>query len=463
MLRFFRINDPYRLIPLLVVMGLVGLPFLIDLPSVTASELNDLVLGERMGSKILYVDIIDRTPPLMAVIDGFLNFLFGRSILARHILALFLLFFQASYFAILLINNKAYNENSYVPSLIFGFLCFFSFDLLAITPELLASTILLFALNNIFKEIEFRVDRDSIVLNLGVFLGMASLIVFAYTIFLIAAILILMVFARTTPRKVILLLLGYGLTHGITFTLYYYLGHSSDLWENFYMANAQQVRIVVMGSGALLILGIVPIVYFVISLFMLTRDARFTKYQSQIFQVLFFWLVLAAIELFLEPEIAPHSFMTFLPPLAYFISHYLLLIRRKAIAEFMVWIFVTGILIISFSARMAWIPQVDYSKLFPKTSLYEGEIHGKKVMIVGKDPGLYLKNSLGGSFLDWELSQVYFEDPESYESIIKINEAFVKDPPDAIVDELNLMEPVMDRLPRVKKLYRKEGSVYWRL
>jgi hypothetical protein len=462
-LRYFRINDPYRLIPLLILMVLAGLPLLVDMPSVTTAELKDLVLGERVGNKILYVDIIDRTPPLMAVFDGFLNFFLGRSILARHILALILLFFQAAYFGILLINNKAYNENTYVPSLIFGFLCFFSFDLLALTPELLASTLLLLALNNIFKEIEFRVDRDSIVLNLGIFIGLASLIVLSYTIFLFGAILILIVFARTTLRKILLVLLGYSLVHGIVFTLYYYYGHSDDLWWNFYLANVQQTKSALMSLRALLVLSAVPLGYFVLSLFMLTREARFTKYQSQIFQVLFLWLFLAAIELALESAIAPHTFMTFLPPLAYFVSHYLLLIQRKRIAEFMLWIFISGILITNFGARHRWIVGVDYSGFFPATSPHAGQIRGKKVMIIGEDAGLYKENSLGGSFLDWDLSQGYFRNPDSYENVIKVNNAFVEDPPDAIVDELNLAGPMLDRLPRIKKLYRKEGAVYWRL
>ena len=166
------------------MLTLASLPLLIDLPTLTLQELKDMVLGEVVGSKILYVEIIDRTGPLMAVTDGILNLCFGRSLLARHIIALILICFQASYFGILLINNKAYNESGYVPSLVFGFLCFFSFDLLATTPELLASTLLLLALNNLFKEIEFRIDRDSIILNLGVFIGLASLFIFSYIIFL---------------------------------------------------------------------------------------------------------------------------------------------------------------------------------------------------------------------------------------------------------------------------------------
>jgi hypothetical protein len=201
-LRFFRINDPYRLLALLVLLVLISLPMLVQPPPLMIGELSGMVVGEQIHDKIMYVELFDRTAPLMAMTDGLLDFLFGRSLMGRHLLALFIIFFQASYFGILLINNRAYNENSYVPALIFGLLCFFSFDLLTITPELLASTLLLLALNNLFKEIEFRVDRDSIVLNLGVFIGMASLFVLSYTIFLFGAIIILLVFARSSARKI---------------------------------------------------------------------------------------------------------------------------------------------------------------------------------------------------------------------------------------------------------------------
>ena len=69
MLRYFRINDPYRLISLLVLLIMVSLPLLIDLPAITMQELKGIVLGEVIGSKTLYVEIIDRTAPMMAVTD----------------------------------------------------------------------------------------------------------------------------------------------------------------------------------------------------------------------------------------------------------------------------------------------------------------------------------------------------------------------------------------------------------
>lgn len=462
MLRYFRINDPYRLLALLLLLAAASLPLLIDPASVTLQEIRDMVVGERVGNKILYVDLVDRTPPLMAIVDGFINLLFGRSLLARHLVALVVLFFQAAYFAILLINNRAYNENTYVPSLIFGVLCFVSFDVLALTPEVLASTLMLLALNNIFKEIEFRVDRDSIVLNLGVFIGLASLVVLSYAIFLPGAILILVLFARTSVRKILLVLLGFALVHGILLTLYYFYGHPGELWRNFYVANTLQPRTILVSFSTFALLGAIPLFYFLVSLVMMTREARFTKYQSQIFQVLFLWLLLAVVELFLEPGLAPHSFVTFIPPLAYFISHYLLLIRRRRIAEFMLWVFVAGVFSVGYAARTGLVSGVDYSGLFAPSSVYEETIRDKRVMVVGDDPGLYRYNRLGGGFFDWSLSRAYFEHPEYYEHVIRIHNAFAEDPPEAIVDEVNLMPAVLDRLPAVRRLYRREGKVYWR-
>ena len=429
----------------------------------TSQELKGAVLGEAVGSKLLYVEIVDHSPALVAVTEGVLNFVFGRSVLGRHILALIVIFFQASFFSILLINNKAYNENTYLPSLIFGLLCFFSFDLLSLSPELIASALLLLALNNIFKEIEFRIDRDAIVLNIGVFLGLASLFVFSYTLFLPGTIFILIAFARASLRKILLLLFGYGLVHAGLFTLYYFYDHSSDLWTQFYVANLAQQRGALVSTRTLLILGAVPTAYFVLSLFMLTREARFTKYQSQLFQVLFLWLFIAALQVWLTPEITPHSFTTFLPSLAYFVSHYILLIRRRKLAEFMLWILMLGLISMNFLARNHFIDRVDYAGLFPGKSAFEGNVVRKRILIVGDDLGLYKNNKLAGYFLDWNLSKRFFEDPGNLGNITKIHKSFTEDPPDVIVDENDLMEPILERLPTVKMRYQKDGKIYRRL
>ena len=459
MLRHFRINDPYRLISLLVLLVLTSLPFLINLPMITLQELKNMVIGEAMEDKLMYVEIIDSTGPLMALMDRLLDFLFGRSLLVRHLLALIIIFFQASYFGILLINNKAYNDINYLPSLIFGFLCFFSFDLLSITPELLASGLLLLALNNLFKEIEFRMDRDSFVLNLGVFLGLASLLVFSYTIFLFGSVLILVFFARISLRKIFLVLFGYTLVHGILIIIYYCYERTDELWSNYYLSNLTAQDLNLINGRSIFVLGIVPIVYFVFSLFMLTREARFTRYQSQLFQVMFLWLGVAIVQVWLTPEFSPHSFITFIPPLAYFISHYLLLINRKWIAETMLWIFILGLLMLNHLSGNGYLKNVDYASLFPKPAPTTGIVN-KRIMILDDNPSLFQNNKLAGYFLDWKLSQKYFEEPDYFENLQKINQSFLEDPPEVIIDPNNRMPRILERIPALEKMYRKENGVY---
>ena len=334
MLRFFRINDPYRLIALLVILILLALPFFIDPASVTLAELRSFVIGEAIHSgKLMYIQVYDSTAPLASAFFWLADWIFGRSLAGRHSLSLLIIFFQASFFSIVLIVNKAYYDNTYLPALIFGLFCFLSFDFLSFSPELLASTFLLLALNNLFKEIEFRIQRDETILNLGAYLGIATLLVFSYAIFLVATLIILIVFTRINVRKAFLLLIGFLLPHAVLITLYFYWGHTAELWQNYYAPNLTLHGINLISIKGILMLSIVPLIYLVFSLFMLNREARFTKYQSQLFQVMFLWLIVAIIHTFIVRELSPQSFIVFIPSLSYLVSHYLLLIRRKWIAE----------------------------------------------------------------------------------------------------------------------------------
>ncbi|MEQ8425369.1 MAG: DUF6427 family protein, partial [Cyclobacteriaceae bacterium] len=334
-----------------------------------------------------------------------MNLIFGRSIVAGHIVAALIIFFQAGYFAVLLINNKAYAENTYLPALIFALLCFFSFDLLAFSPELLASTLLLFVLNHLFHEIEFKIQRDEIVLTLGVYLGLATFLIFSYWVFLLLSIFILIALTRAGARKIALMIFGFILPHAMLITLYYYWGATDLLWRNFYLGNLTLAGEMLVSIRGLLVLGAVPLTYFVFSIFMMNREARFTKYQSQLMQVMFLWLLFSLLQILVARQVSPASLITFIPPLAYFISHYLLLIRRKWIAELMLWIFLGGLVSGNLLSRAGKINSVSYSGLFPVKSSYSDRIVGKKVMLLGSGFEIYENNTLGGFFLNWNISQ----------------------------------------------------------
>jgi hypothetical protein len=463
LLRFFRINDPYRLLGLFIILILLGMPFFIDPAPTTMQELKSFVLGEAIREgKLMYVQVFDSTAPWTAGTFGLINWLFGRSLFIQHALALVLIFFQASFFAVLLIQNKAYNDNTYVPALVFGLLCFFSFDLLSFSPELLASTVLLLALNNLFKEIEFRIQRDEIILNLGVYLGVATLLIFSYVVFLFATILILYLFTRLSVRKLFLLLFGFVLPHALLITLYYFWGETTSLWQNFYVPNLTFHGMMFITLKSTFALCALPFGYFVFSLLMLNREARFTKYQSQLFQVMFQWMLFCLVQVWVSREFTPHSLIVFIPSLAYFISHYLLLIRRKWIADTMLWVFLIGIVAVNLLSRYNKMSRIDYTTLFAQESAYSRSIKNQRVMVLTDDKGVYQQNRLAGYFLDWDLSRKVLEEPDYYENVILVHQLFKSDPPETIIDPHGLMNKFFDRIPELKSGYRKDSVFYRR-
>src|SRR4051794_28349005 len=105
----------------------MSIPIFIHPMPMTVQELKDIVLGELLNSgKIMYMQVVDDSPWVAAWFDKIVEWMIGRSIFGRHLLALLITFFQAAFFAFILIRNRAYNESNYLPAFVFGVICFFS-------------------------------------------------------------------------------------------------------------------------------------------------------------------------------------------------------------------------------------------------------------------------------------------------------------------------------------------------
>ncbi len=425
-------------------------------------ELKMFVLGETLNQgKSLYVETITNTPPLFAWISGWFEMLFGRSTTAGRLIALIIIFFQVSFFTIILINTRAHHENTYLPGLIFGVLSLFSFDMLSFSSELLASTVILFAINNLFKEIEFHIQRDEIILNLGLYIGLASLLVFSYSVYLPGVIIILAIFTRLTLRKSLLVLFGFMLPHTFLMLGYFMRGDFSYLFENFYWANITWSDDSSMNKSSALMLCLAPIIFLLLSLFTLNREARLTKYQSQLSQTMFLWILLAIAEVVISGSLKPHQLVTCIPPLSYFIGHYILLIRKKALAEFAIWAFIGTIVLLMYLTRYEKLNTVNYSNLFAQQSLYS-RIVNKRVLILGNDWGLLEKNKLASGFFEWKLARPIFTELDYFRNVVLIDKALSEGAPEVIIDEEDKMAAVFNRIPSLKSRYSREGNIYFR-
>lgn len=459
LLRYFRINDPYRLLGVLVILFLLWLPQVINMGGLTYPELKGFLIGEKiLDGNALYTGIIDSTAPLAGWFNALMSLVFGRSLMARYILAFIAIFLQAGFFGMILVEKKAFAENTYLPSLLFALLFFFSFDSFLLTPELIGFGFVLLGLNKLIKEIEFREQRDQTILKLGLFISIATLFAFSYIVYLLGSIVILILFTRTPPRKFFLMIVGFVLPHLVIVSAYYLTGGGSEIWKYYYLPNLDFSSVQYISSKSLLWLGAVPLFFLFISLVMLNREARLTKYQSQLVQAMFVWMIFSFLQVLYSKDFRPQSFITLIPGFSFFMAHYFLLIRRKRLAEMSLWTLLIGLVSVSYLARYNKLENVDYALLrVPKTTL---EITDKRILVLDSDLEIYKSNTLATPFLNWSLSKDIFASADYYENVVEVYRGITDDQPDLIRDKDDLLKPFLARIPELKKMYVRRGIYY---
>jgi hypothetical protein len=428
----------------------------------TYPELKNIVIGEKVQEGYgLYHELVDSIGPLAAWFNGLLDLIFGRSLTARHILAFFVLFSQAAYVGILFADKKAFSENTYIPSLVFSIFFFFSFDTLSLTPELLGHGFILLALNNLFKEIEFREQRNESIFNLGFYISLASLFSFSLFIYLPGALLILIIFTRHKARKYFLLIVGFVIPHLLLMSVFYLKDSFSEMWQYYYLPNLNLNTNWYMGSSSLWWLGAFPLVFLFISLVMLNREARLTKYQTQLVQSMFFWMIFSFLHLFFSKDIRPQSFITLLPSLSFFMTHSLLLIHKKKLAEICIWVILITTVCISYLARYNALA-VDYQRLVVQDQEQKWIRGKKRVLVLDENIGVYKDAQLASPFLNWSISKEIFSSSDYYENVIKVHEGLKNDPPEVIRDKDDVLKPFLNRIPELTNQYVREDIYYIR-
>ena len=461
MINYFRINDPYRLVGLFILLLILYTPIFIFDNQVTVPELKNLLLGEKQNEGYdMYVEVVDNSAPLAAWSHEIFDSLFGRSVFARHIVAFVIIFLQSAYVGILFIMKKTFSENTYIPSFLFALLFFFSYDTLALSGELLGSGFLLLALHNLFQEIEFRNERDESVFNTGLFISLASLFSFAFIVYLFCSILILLFFTRSNARKFLLLIFGFLLPHLLTISIAFVNDSTRELWNFYYLSNLSFARNTFVSATTLFMLSAIPLFYLVVSIVMLNREARFSKYQSQILQTVLLWLVFSLFFVLYTKDLRPQSLIVFIPGLSFLLTHFFLLIRRKKFIHLNVWLLFLGIIAVAYLARFDKIKSIDYSRL--RVANTQSDLRGKRILVLDESLHLYRDNILATPFLNWHLSEDIFRGPDFYENVTQVYHAFKHDPPDVVIDRENLLKDFFNRIPELKASYERQGDRYVR-
>ena len=186
----------------------------------------------------------------------------------------------------------------------------------------------------------------------GIFISLASMFSFSYSIYLPGAIIILSIFTRSTIRKYLLVVFGFLLPHLLLICIFNLKGHATESYGRIitYITWASRLTTSLAPSRCCCFCT-VPLFYLFVSLFILNRDARLTKYQSQIFQMMFLWFWSPSRNFYCCRFQTSKVSLPCSPPVSFFLTHFLLLIRRRKFTEMNTLILTVGIVVLAYLTR----------------------------------------------------------------------------------------------------------------
>lgn len=429
----------------------------------TVPELDHMLVGEKLSNGAsLYDEVWENIAPLSAGVYMIIDYLFGRSQQAYYWIALFIVFFQCYLFNRLLLNNKAFNENTYVPGLIYGLLMTYFFDFLTLTPTLMSQTFILLALNNIFNHIEFRAKRDEKILNIGIYLGLAALFYLPNMIFAISTLIIFAFFTGTVARRYLLMIFGITLPLAISAIYFLITDRLSEFIYSFINPFIALNKQVYFGWLDSIILFGLPLMLLLASFLRMTQRARFTNYQTRLIQAMFVWLVFAGLYILISNRYTPNIFVVGVSGLAFYFSHFLLLIRRKLVSEVVFGVFLIGVVSIVLGGHLGFYsPDELVNKEKYLITGEEKSLEGKKVLVLGEDLKTYVNCKPATPFLDWQMSRRLFMNLEYYDNQTIIYQGLINDPPEVIIDPNRVIPEIFNHMPGLASKYRKKGERYY--
>ena len=467
MLTLFRINDPFRLIIALLLLLAIRLPLILGDWQLLVPELHWMVLGESLNDgKQLYTDIWDFMGPLAAWMYQLIDLAFGRSAFAYHIIAIILVFYQATIFNFALVRRGIYNENNYIPSLLYIVFSSISFDFFTLSPALVANTFLIMVVNKLFA-LNKRKVFDQEIFRIGVYLGFASLFYLPSLTFIIIGTIGLALFRVTSSRHFGLVLFGLIIVHAI-FNILFFFNSNLEAYYSQYISS-----LLLAGSFSYVSLidlawmFIIPGVVLLFSIFKTSSERGFVNFQVACQRLMILWLLPATLAIFFSPVRSSYLLMLFVAPLTFFTTHWCLLVRKRIWSELSFILLTLALLFLCYNGANNYIPEIrkaNFSRLF--TSPTPEDVKTTEIMVLGQDFNHFLEgNTLATPYFNWILAQRHFNKLNDYQTIATIYKNINSDLPKIIIDEAGVAEILFRRLPVLKEKYREslQNPKIWKL
>lgn len=423
-----------------------------------------MLVGEKVAhGENLYSEVWDSVAPLSALFYTAVDYLFGRSQLSYQLLAYVIICFQVFIFNRMLLTSRAYSENTYLPGFIYGVLASICYDMLTLTPFLLGLTFILLALKNIFSHIEVRAKQDEAILNIGLYVGLATVCYLPFSVFSLYVLAIFILFTGTIARRYLLMLFGFLLPMVLSAGYFYLTDRLDDFIYNFLSPFTVIERNWYINLMDTLRLFVAPIAFFLLAFLRVLSGARLTNYQSRLTQTTLVWIIFSIAFILISDQNSPAVYLVLMPPVAFYITHYFLMKSRGFLSELSFLLFF-GLCLSTFILTLSdsWLKQYynDENYLIKKEE-YQDFV-GKSILVLDDNIRPYAHSQAATPFLNWKLSRSLFDNLNYYDNLTIIYNGIRTSPPEVILDPNNMMPAVLRKIPPLANMYNKrtDGHYY---
>jgi hypothetical protein len=308
---------------ILFVAVIIQLPIFISGINITLPEIEWHMVGAKLvEGGGLYVDIYYPIGPLSAQVYRILSFIAPEGYLIYRILGLFLVIVQSVIFNYSLIQYKAYNQNTYVPSLIYVILMMGMEDYITLSPQLMGLTFVLFSIGLTIRLIEGRKRAEEDFLKIGLFSGIAALFYPLYLLLLIPVLIALIFFTNTIVRRYLLLVFGATLPFFLTWLKFYWYNQLDEFYFNLnflFMAGNEGTLITWKGLFGIFL---VPGLILLYSFFRVMQSLGFINYQVRLQKYYFLYVFFGILIVILDYHHSSHILIVLVPVMAFLLRIY---------------------------------------------------------------------------------------------------------------------------------------------
>ena len=415
-------------------------------------ELKYLLLGERLGDGfVMYKEAFDYTSPLSAMVYKWLDVVFGRSRGIHHFLSTVVVFFNAVVLNLLLVRNRAYLENNYLPGFFYVLFSLAIPDFFTLSPQLMSSTFILLALNNVFRRVDNQAT-DELFLFAGLYTGIAALFYVPAVVFFLVFLISLLLFSTAIARRILLYFYGSLIPFVVAFAYFFWFDTGTDMLIAIFGRGLFSAGISYITSNAFWLAAAIPAFWLVISVLLTLAKGKYGIYESKIMQIMILYGIAGVVCILVDVEFSANQIVLFLPVLAYFLTYYVITVKRRLYKLTLPSIIVLSLLGAHFYQYR------DGFQGFAKVERPDMGFTNRGIMILGEDLDGYHRQRIYSPFIDPVLSKEALEPLNYYRKSSELFKAIYSQPPEVIIDRWDAMDQVMDRFPLLEERYRQGTS-----